>query len=98
MVYGMAFRSMQEALEELDYRSLFPSFAVPMVREPLAFFRSDPPPEQLRLCREMESMLLRLSFAELGWGNPEFDSFPIPSMVTLRHSAEVDWISRSEDP
>lgn len=97
-VYEVAFQTMQESLERLDYGNLFPSFAIPLVREPLNRIRLGSDQELTRLHREMESALLRLCFSELGWGNPEFDHFPIPSKVTLRHSVEVDWISRAQDP
>lgn len=98
VIYDMAFRTAMEALQQLDYESLFPPFAASLLREPPDRVKLEADPVLSRFYNEMVSMLLRLAVSECGWGNPECDSLPVPSQAMLRHSVEVYWISRSEDP
>lgn len=98
VIYKIAFRCMEESLQRLDYERLFPSFVIPLLRTPMGHIRWGGDDVTHRLYREIEYMLLRLSFSELGWGCPESDAFPVPSRVSLKHSVEAYWISRSRDP
>lgn len=97
-MYDMHFRIMEEQLREMDFGSLFPAFCAPLFQGPVDAKLLEEKPALGRLYGELERILLRLLFAESGWGNPQFDSTPVPKEVTVRGSVESQWIRPSREP
>ncbi len=97
-MYEMHFRAMEEQLKNMDLGVVFPDFCAPLFRGPVDAGRFSEDHSLARLYAELQTVLLRLLFSESGWGNPEFDSSPVPSMVTVRGSVEAEWIRPSTEP
>lgn len=97
-VYDVHYLAMRQQLAEMDFKSVFPGFCASLFQAPVDAELLESSPALASLYRELLSMLIRMLFNESGWGNPVFDSLPVPGEITVYNSAEPEWTPSSDKP
>jgi V4R domain len=98
-LYRMSYETCYHYLQDIfASRQWVPADYIQIFDEPVDMEALRADPSLARIYNKMEAMLVRLVFNEAGWGNPQFDTMPIPTRVTLTNSPEAEWIGSSRKP